>query len=105
MVIAEQDFEYIRRLLLERSAIVLEPGKEYLVDCRLTPIARRCNFGSVGDLVAQLRAQPFNGLHVEVVEAMFTTETSFFRDVQPFESLRKTVIPELMRLRQDEKRL
>jgi chemotaxis protein methyltransferase CheR len=100
-----QDFDYIRRLVLERSAVVLDAGKEYLVDCRLTPIVRRLNLNSISELVARLRSQPFNGMHVEVVEAMVTTETSFFRDLQPFEALRKSVIPELIRLRQNEKRL
>jgi chemotaxis protein methyltransferase CheR len=101
----EQDFDFIRRLLQDRSAIVLDNGKEYLVESRLTPIVRRCNLNSISDLVTQLRAQPYNGLNVQVVEAMVTTETSFFRDHHPFETLRKTVIPELLRLRRTERRL
>jgi len=57
------------------------------------------------DLVARLRAQPFNGLHQKVVEAMTTNETSFFRDVHPFEALKKAVLPELIKKRATERKL
>jgi chemotaxis protein methyltransferase CheR len=101
----DQDFNYIRLLLWERSAIVLEPGKEYLVESRLMPLARQLNLASIGDLVNHLRTRPYNGLHAQIVEAMVTTETSFFRDLHPFEALRKTVLPELMARRSGERRL
>ena len=101
----EQDFDVIRRLLLERSAIVLEAGKEYLVETRLAPIVRQLNLNSIGELIAQLRIQPTNGLYRQIVEAMVTTESSFFRDRHPFEDLRKVVIPDLMTRRRDQRRL
>jgi chemotaxis protein methyltransferase CheR len=100
-----QDFDHIRRLLQERSAIVLEPDKQYLVESRLLPLARQLQLNSVGQLIAHLRSSPSNGLATQVVEAMVTTETSFFRDHHPFEALRKTVIPELLQRRRDERRL
>jgi chemotaxis protein methyltransferase CheR len=92
----DQDFQYIRQFLRERCAIVLEPGKEYLVEARLTPVAKQLSLGSISELVGRMRTQPSNGLHAQVIEAMVTTETSFFRDHHPFETLRKTVIPELL---------
>lgn len=100
-----EDFDYVRDLVRAHCALVLEPGKQYLVETRLTPLVRQHNLGSISGLVARLKAQPYNGLHVQVVEAMVTTETSFFRDLHPFEALRKNVIPELMRLRATERRL
>jgi chemotaxis protein methyltransferase CheR len=100
-----QDFDYIRGLLQERCAIVLEPGKEYLVESRLTPVARRLNLGSISELVVQLRGQSAHGLVNEITEALVTTETSFFRDHTPFETLRKSVIPELVRRRGRERQL
>jgi chemotaxis protein methyltransferase CheR len=100
-----QDFEFVCRLVRDRSAIVLEPGKEYLVEGRLTPIARQLELGSVSALVARLRTGPDNGLAARVVEAMATTETSFFRDLHPFETLRTAVLPDLIRRRAGEKRL
>jgi len=101
----DQDFDFICKLLRERSAIVLESGKEYLVESRLAPLARELQLNSISDLVRQIRFQPDNGLHVRIVEAMVTTETSFFRDHAPFEALRKVVIPELIKRRQSERRL
>jgi chemotaxis protein methyltransferase CheR len=101
----DQDFDYVRKLLLDRSAVVLEADKQYLVETRLLPLSRQLNLNSVGELIAHLRSCPANGLHTQVVEAMVTTETSFFRDVRPFESLRKVVIPELLQKRRAERRL
>jgi chemotaxis protein methyltransferase CheR len=101
----DQDFEFVRRLLLERSAIVLEPDKRYLAESRLAPLVRQLHLNSIGELIQRLRAQPYDGLTIQVVEAMVTTETSFFRDHHPFEALRKVVLPELIRKRQEERRL
>jgi chemotaxis protein methyltransferase CheR len=98
------DFEFVCRLVRERSGVILD-GKEYLVDARLTPVVRRRELGSISELVEQLRARPDNGLAAEVVEAMVTTETSFFRDLHPFETLRTTVLPELIEKRRAERRL
>jgi chemotaxis protein methyltransferase CheR len=101
----DQEFDVVRRLLLERSAIALEPDKQYLVEARLAPLVRQLKLNSLGELIARLRLRPDNGLHRQVVEAMVTTESSFFRDHHPFESLRKVVIPDLVRRRRDERRL
>jgi chemotaxis protein methyltransferase CheR len=100
-----QEFDVIRRLVLERSAIVLDSGKEYLVETRLAPIVRQLNLSTIGELISQLRYDPTNGLYRQIVEAMVTTESSFFRDRHPFEDLRKVVIPDLMARRRDERRL
>ena len=99
------EFDYICRLVRDRSGIVLEAGKEYLVDARLTPVARQRQLGSLSELVGRLRAGPDDGLADRVVEAMATNETSFFRDLHPFESLRTAVLPDLIRRRRDERRL
>jgi chemotaxis protein methyltransferase CheR len=101
----EQDFDYVRRLLQERSAVVLEADKQYLVETRLLPLQRQLQLNSIPELIAHLRSSPSNGLHTQVVEAMVTTETFFFRDAHPFESLRKVVLPELIRKRGGECRL
>lgn len=99
------DFEYVTRLIRDRSAVVLESGKEYLVESRLTPIVGDLKLGSISDLVTKLRLGSDPTLITRVVEAMCTTETSFFRDMIPFESLRKIVLPELIRRRANERRL
>jgi chemotaxis protein methyltransferase CheR len=100
-----QDFDIICRLLRERSAVVLEKGKEYLVETRLAPIVRQLKLNSIGDLIAQARSQAGNGLYRQIVEALVTTESSFFRDHHPFEALRTVVIPDLIQRRRGERRL
>jgi chemotaxis protein methyltransferase CheR len=95
-MLAERDFDYIRDLVRDRAAIVLEPGKEYLAVTRLDPVIRRAGLGSVSELVATLREDDDQGLSEQVVDALTTNETTFFRDVYPFESLRTHVLPDLI---------
>jgi chemotaxis protein methyltransferase CheR len=105
MPIAKEDFDYIRAYVRSQAAIVLEPGKEYLVECRLAPLARSNGMASIADLVSTLRRKPENGLHRQVIEAMTTNETSFFRDVTPFEAMRTHVVPDLMKRRATTRKL
>lgn len=93
------DYDYIRKLIRDRSGIVFEEGKEYLMDARLASLARRENLESICDLVAKIRLQPLNGLHEKVVDAMTINETLFFRDIHPFEALRNHLFPELLKQR------
>lgn len=92
-------FEYVRKLVLDHSAIALEASKWYLVESRLTPVARKHGLPSLRELVTQLRATPHGSLHEQVVDAMTTNETSFFRDLHPFEALRESILPELVQRR------
>src|SRR4051794_5219762 len=101
----EQDFDFVRKLLKEQCALVLEPGKEYLVETRLMPLVRQLNLASISELVGTLRKDNANGLYTRIIEAMVTTETSFFRDHHPYETLRKTIFPELMLRRRAERSL
>jgi len=96
MAIDTSDFEYICGLIRTKSGIVLEAGKEYLVEARLTALIRQQKIDSLATLVAKLRSNPNDPLHRLTVEAMTTNETSFFRDHHPFEALKSTVIPALM---------
>ncbi len=102
-VAVNPDFEYVRRLVRERAAIVLEDGKAYLAESRLVPVAREEGFASVAELIARIRSERFGRLHRKVVEAMTTNETSFFRDVAPFEALRTVGFPELLARRATER--
>jgi len=92
--------DYIRTLVRSRSAMVLDDGKEYLIQARLAPLVRQEGVASLEHLVARLQQQrPDGPLHSRVVEAMTINETSFFRDVNPYEALRKLVLPELIQAR------
>ena len=96
------DFELIRGLVRQHSAIVLEQDKHYLIETRLQMLAKTDGFPSVDHLMAEVRA---GKRHPRVVEAMTTNETSFFRDLLPFEAFRKLVLPELMTKRAGQRRL
>ncbi len=105
MSLAPADFDYIRDVVRRHSAIVLEPGKEYLVESRLVPLARKEGEQSIASLVTKMRAERTGALTGRVVDAMTTNETSFFRDNHPFDAMVKHVLPELVRARAAERRL
>jgi chemotaxis protein methyltransferase CheR len=105
MPISSEDFDYIRSLVEDHSAISLDSSKEYLVESRLYPLARQEGLASLGDLVSQLKSNSSADLHRKVVEAMTTNETSFFRDMRVFEMLRRTILPELLTARAQDRAL
>jgi chemotaxis protein methyltransferase CheR len=105
MTVNAADFELVRTIVREGAAIVLDDGKEYLVESRLLPIARKQGKESVAEFVDDLRLDPHGPLRTVVVEAMTTNETSFFRDSHPFDALAAEIVPELMRARASERQL
>jgi chemotaxis protein methyltransferase CheR len=105
MAISETDFKYISDFVHQKAAIVLDASKGYLIESRLAPLAKRNGFATLEEMIAKLRAQPLNGLHSSVVEAMTTNETYFFRDIHPFETLQKVVLPALIKRRAAERQL
>jgi chemotaxis protein methyltransferase CheR len=101
MILSATDYEYVQKLLLERAAIRISTEQEYLVRSRLEPVAKQAGLSDLRALVEQLRRQPYGPLHSQVVEAMTTNETSFFRDVHPFETLKNVVLPEIAARKKD----
>jgi chemotaxis protein methyltransferase CheR len=97
--VTPHDYDFLRRLLRERSGLVLSADKQYLVESRLLPVARRAGFGALGDLVQRLKGANAEPLICEVVEAMTTNESFFFRDKIPFEHFRNTIVPALLKAR------
>ena len=100
-----EDFNYFRGLLRRCAAIVLEDEKAYLVEARLSLLAHREGFRSLGALATHLRTGGDDRLQRKVVEAMTTNETSFFRDGHPFHSVHQAVFPQLLRRRAAERSL
>jgi chemotaxis protein methyltransferase CheR len=95
----QDSFEFIKAMVHDRSAIVLELNKAYLIESRLMPVARQHRFESIAQLVGALRNAANRELRQAVIEAMTTHETSFFRDLHPFEALRLHVLPPLIAAR------
>ena len=100
-----QAFNFIANLVRIKSAIVLESGKAYLVESRLTPVARELGLEGISELVSELQKPGSLKLTQRVVEAMTTNETSFFRDIHPFTALKEKILPNLIQRRAKEKSL
>jgi chemotaxis protein methyltransferase CheR len=92
------DYEYLRKFLKDRSGLDLSSDKQYLVESRLIPLARKAGLPGIDELVAQIKGGSA-AIAAEVVEAMTTNETFFFRDKLPFDHLREAIIPELLQAR------
>jgi chemotaxis protein methyltransferase CheR len=97
------EYDFLRRSLKERSGLVLSADKQYLVESRLLPIARKAGLASLSELVARLRRSDSEGLMTAVVEAMTTNETFFFRDKVPFENFRTAILPALLAARREQR--
>ncbi|MEX0842408.1 MAG: protein-glutamate O-methyltransferase CheR [Xanthobacteraceae bacterium] len=100
-----QDYDFLCRLLKGRSGLVLGGDKHYLVESRLLPVARRTGVANLAELIQKLRDGKSETLMVEVVEAMATNESLFFRDTVPFDLFRNTILPNLLAARANEKRI
>jgi chemotaxis protein methyltransferase CheR len=96
MTLTAQEFAFISGLVRRDAAIVLEAGKEYLVEARLLPLARQSGLPSVSEFVNRAQQRPEPEIHAKIVDALTTNETSFFRDGEPFKQLVDTVLPDLL---------
>ncbi|SNT02365.1 chemotaxis protein methyltransferase CheR [Geodermatophilus saharensis] len=105
MTLTATRFDWVRQLVHRESAIVLAPGKEYLVEARLLPLARRMGLSDVDQLVDAVRSRPRPDETRQIVEALTTNETSWFRDGDPFTGLTSTVLPALQAARGPAERL
>jgi len=105
MACSDSDYDYLRGLVLDQSANLIDPSRNALFDTRLTSLARIAGASNLEDFVSLLRSGRPVHLHRAVAEAMTVNETSFFRDVQPFEMMREVIIPSLIRERERERRL
>jgi chemotaxis protein methyltransferase CheR len=95
------DYDYLRKCLKDRSGLVLSADKQYLVESRLLPVARKAGLTGLGELVSALKRGEGDDLMTQVVEAMTTNETFFFRDKTPFDNFRNAVMPLLLGKRTD----
>jgi len=105
MACTDSDYAYLRELVLAQSANVIDSSRNALFDTRLSPIARMAGAASLEDFVNILKADRPVHLHRAVAEAMTINETSFFRDLKPFEMLQEVILPRLIERRSGERRL
>jgi chemotaxis protein methyltransferase CheR len=99
------EFEYLKGFLKTRSGLVLSNEKQYLVESRLMPLARKADLASLSELISKLKSGTARPLETDVVEAMTTNESFFFRDKTPFDNFTKVMLPALLETRSTRKRL
>ena len=92
------EYEYLRKVLRDSSGIDLSAEKQYLVESRLLPLSRKTGLSGIGELVEKIKGGSAS-LASQVVEAMTTNETFFFRDKAPFDYFSLSIMPELLRAR------
>jgi len=102
----EQDYKFFEDLLRRESGLVITPEKMYLLESRLLPIAQKYTIsGGLDGLAQKMRQSPDPDLKRAVVEAMTTNETSFFRDITPFQRLKEDLLPAYIKSRASQKML
>ena len=92
------DYEYLRKLLKDHSGLDLSADKQYLIESRLLPLSRKSGLPGISELVQKMKAGS-PALVAQVVEAMTTNETFFFRDKVPFDHFRDSIMPEIIKAR------
>ena len=92
------DYEYLRKVLKDRSGLDLSADKQYLIESRLLPLSRKAGLSGIGELVQKMKGGS-TSVSDQVVEAMTTNETFFFRDKVPFDHFRGSIMPELLQAR------
>jgi chemotaxis protein methyltransferase CheR len=94
-----QVFELFSTLLKERSGLVVNQDKAYLLESRLMPLARKHGLKGLDELADLVQKCRDDSVINEVTEAMTTNESFFFRDIKPFDLFRATVLPQLLESR------
>ncbi|MBR1215745.1 protein-glutamate O-methyltransferase CheR [Bradyrhizobium sp. JYMT SZCCT0180] len=92
------DYEYLRKLLKDHSGLDLSADKQYLIESRLLPLSRKCGLAGISELVQKMKGGA-PAIVAQVVEAMTTNETFFFRDKVPFDHFRDSIMPEVLKAR------
>jgi chemotaxis protein methyltransferase CheR len=103
--ILPENYRFLQEHVYSRVGIVLEDNKHYLFQSRLAPIVKQLSLGSINDLCALLHGQSNAEIGQQVVEAMTTNETYFFRDPTQYEAIRTVLLPKLKQERQATKNL
>src|SRR6478752_7176539 len=96
------DYEYLRKLLKDHSGLDLSADKQYLIESRLLPLSRKAGLSGISDLVQKMKGGSAATI-TQVVEAMTTNETFFFRDKVPFDHFRDSILPEILQARASRK--
>jgi len=96
ITVTPNEFRDFSKYILEISGIALDVGKEYLLETRLGPILNRLGCGSYVELLRIAKSDFKKELENEIIDAISTNETYFFRDKSPFQLLQHKIFPDLI---------
>lgn len=100
-----ESFAFLSKWLYERTGLVLGPDKLYLVESRLSPVARKFNLAGLDAIIVEIKSGRGGDFATEVSDAMMTNESFFYRDVKPFDQFKELVLPKMMQARASVRRL
>lgn len=89
------DLDLVRSLVQNRSGVVIDPSKTYFIESCLAPVTRREGFPTISEMIASIRSHRDDRLMWAVTESLTSSETSFFRDITPFQQFREVMLPAL----------
>jgi chemotaxis protein methyltransferase CheR len=92
----DSEFDFIRHLVYERSRINLSPDKRQLVSARLGKRLRATNLSNIGEYCQLLQSPGADEELANLIDAISTNHTFFFRESAHFDYLRSTVVPEML---------
>ena len=55
MALQQSDFDFVQKLVQQKAAIVLDNGKQYFVESRLTPLAQNTGHDTIEKLIQALK--------------------------------------------------
>jgi len=90
------EYKVLSKYIMDISGILLEGGKEYLIETRLNPLLDELGCKSFSELYYKARMDNTKSVEKKIVDNISTNETYFFRDKAPFELIQHKIIPDLI---------
>jgi chemotaxis protein methyltransferase CheR len=90
------EFGLMVKYIQDISGIALDPGKEYLIETRLSPLLEQIGCKSYTELLSKAKSDPLKSIERKIIDAISTNETYFFRDKAPFDLLQFKLFPDLI---------
>jgi chemotaxis protein methyltransferase CheR len=100
--VTPDELKLLAKYIQDLSGIYLDQSKDYLIENRLGPLLKAQGCSSYVELCHKAKTDSSKALDKEIVDAITTNETLFFRDASPFELLQHKILPDLIDLRTDQ---
>lgn len=86
----------VSAFMIKETGVHLDDTKQYLINSRLKAVAKKYNYPAIAPLAQALKSPTVDkDMKQDVISALTTHETLFYRDKHPFETLGTKILPEL----------